>query len=173
MLGCSTIGWAEALDPDSSVSPTEAISCVMAQRILTAETVAAAARGWLDVPWRHQGRSARGVDCAGLVVLVARELSLADHDLSAYGRHAQGLAFLEPFRAAMDPIPIDAAEAGDVLVFADAAYPCHCGFVSRRHWHLHLIHAHASRRKVIEEPLAGEWLAKRRAAFRFRGLATA
>ena len=48
----------------------------------------------------------RGVDCAGLVVLVARQLGLADHDVTGYGRHSTGLAFVDHFRAAMDAIPL-------------------------------------------------------------------
>jgi hypothetical protein len=34
----------------------------------------------------------------------------------------------------------------------------------------HLIHAHALRGSVLEEPFLGEWPAKLRFAFRFRGL---
>ena len=57
---------------------------------VTGEAVVAQARTWLGTPWRHQGRSPRGVDCAGLVVLVARALGLADHDVAGYGRHSSG-----------------------------------------------------------------------------------
>ena len=53
---------------------------------LMGEAVVAQARAWLGTPWRHQGRSPRGVDCAGLVVLVARALGLADHDVAGYSR---------------------------------------------------------------------------------------
>lgn len=31
------------------------------------------ARGWVGVPWHHQGRSAAGVDCAGLIECVLRQ----------------------------------------------------------------------------------------------------
>ena len=54
------------------------------------------------------------------------------------------------------------------LVFADSAYPCHCGFLTTKHGQPHLLHAHALRRKVIEEPYAGEWPAKVKFAFRYR-----
>ena len=71
----------------------------------------------------------------------------------------------------MDGVSIPEARSGDVLVFADQAYPCHCGFLSERLKHPHLIHAHALRRQVIEEPYANEWLAKVKFASRFRSLA--
>lgn len=80
-----------------------------------ADAIVAEARTWLGVPWRHQGRSRAGVDCAGLVVLVARALELADYDSTAYGRRAQGQGFVEHFRAHMDGIAITQAKPGDVL----------------------------------------------------------
>ena len=130
--------------------------------------IVTAARTWLGVPWRHQGRSRLGVDCAGLVVLVGRGLSLADYDTQAYGRRPEGQGFVEHFRAAMAGITLPEAGPGDVLVFADAAYPCHCGFLTVKHEVPHLLHAHALRRKVLEEPYAGEWPLKVKFAFRFR-----
>ena len=133
-----------------------------------ADAIVAEARTWLGVPWRHQGRSRAGVDCAGLVVLVARALELADHDSTAYGRRAQGQGFVEHFRGHMDGIAVTQAKPGDVLVFADQTYPCHCGFLTERLGRPHLLHAHATRRQVIEESYAGEWPAKIKFAFRFR-----
>jgi cell wall-associated NlpC family hydrolase len=123
------------------------------------------------VPWRHQGRTRAGVDCAGLVVMVARALKLTDYDSTNYSRRAHGQAFVEHFRAGMDGIRVAEAAPGDVLVFADHAYPCHCGFLTTKWGQPHLLHAHITRRKVVEEPYAGEWPAKVKFAFRFRGLA--
>jgi cell wall-associated NlpC family hydrolase len=133
-----------------------------------ADANVAAARSWLGVSWRHQGRTRQGVDCAGLVVLVGRELGLGNYDTAAYGRRPEGQGFVQHFRAAMDGVLLPEARPGDVLVFADAAYPCHCGFLTGKHDVPHLLHAHALRRKVIEEPYAGEWPAKVKFAFRFR-----
>lgn len=130
--------------------------------------IIAQARTWLGVPWRHQGRGAQGIDCAGLVVLVGRDLGLADYDSTGYGRRAHGFGFVEHFRAAMDGVPVTEAQPGDVLVFADQSYPCHCGFLTTKLGHPHLLHAHALRRQVIEEPYAGEWPLKVKFAFRFR-----
>ncbi len=134
------------------------------------EEIVAAARGYLGVPWRHQGRTRAGLDCVGLIVMVARDLGLSDYDSTAYGRRAQGHAFIEPFRRNMDGVPLHGVRPGDVLLFADAAYPCHCGIVSERHELPHLIHAYALRRQVVEEPYAGEWTAKVKFCFRFRGI---
>ena len=132
--------------------------------------IVAAARGWLGTPWRHQGRTRGGMDCLGLVVVVARELGLSERDGTGYSRRATGRALLDPFREEMDEIPLDAVRPGDVVVFADRCYPCHVGILSERHGALGVIHAHASRRQVIEDAWSGEWQAKARFAFRFRGL---
>jgi hypothetical protein len=35
----------------------------------------------------HQGRTRRGIDCAGLLVVVAHELGLTTYDTTAYGRY--------------------------------------------------------------------------------------
>lgn len=136
----------------------------------TADDVVAAARGYLGVPWRHQGRSRAGLDCAGLVVLVGRDLGLTTYDAGGYRREPDGQRLVAHFRAAMDPVPVSLMVPGDALVFADAAYPCHVGLLAHRSDRPSLIHAHALRRRVIEEPYAGEWPAKVKFCFRFRGL---
>ena len=137
-----------------------------------ADSIVAEARTWLGVPWRHQGRSRTGVDCAGLVIQVARALELADYDTTAYSRRPQGQGFVAHFQAQMDGVAIPQAQAGDVLIFADQAYPCHCGFLTEWRDRPHLLHAHATRRQVIEEPYTGEWPAKVKFAFRFRNSGT-
>jgi cell wall-associated NlpC family hydrolase len=142
----------------------------MPDNVILPLQVVVEARRWLGVPWRHQGRTRAGVDCAGLVVMVARTLRLADHDAAGYSRRAHGQAFVEHFRANMDELRVAEAAPGDVLVFADHAYPCHCGFLTEKFGQPHLIHAHVTRRKIVEEPYAGEWPEKVKFAFRFRGL---
>jgi cell wall-associated NlpC family hydrolase len=48
------------------------------------------ARTYIGVPWRHRGRTRRGLDCGGLPALAYAELGDPRPDLSRYGR--------EPFR---------------------------------------------------------------------------
>jgi cell wall-associated NlpC family hydrolase len=128
------------------------------------------ARRWLGVPWRHQGRTRAGVDCVGLIALVARDLAISTYDYTSYGRRAHGQAFVHHLAENMDALRVAEAQPGDVLVFADQAYPCHCGFLTEKFEQPHLLHSHATRRKVIEEPYIGEWPARVRFAFRFRGV---
>lgn len=60
-------------------------------RPVTVPELLALARGWLGVPFAHQGRSFYGVDCGGFVVMVARSAGIvpADYeDPTGYGRRA-------------------------------------------------------------------------------------
>jgi cell wall-associated NlpC family hydrolase len=131
--------------------------------------VVSEARGWLGVPFRHQGRTRAGLDCVGLLVVVGRALGLPAYDVTGYTRRAQGMGFIEHFRANLEEVAPGSARFGDVLVFVETVYPCHTGIMSERHGVPHLIHAHAPRRLVLEEPFAGEWRDKLRFAFRFPG----
>lgn len=134
---------------------------------ITRDTLIATARSFLGTPFRHQGRGPQGVDCVGLLVCIARSLDLPHDDVTGYTRRAEGIGFLEHFRGQLMELPLSAARQGDVLVFVETVYPCHTGLLSDRHGTPHLIHAHAPRRKVIEEPYAPAWQAKARFAFRF------
>ncbi|MGS4947765.1 hypothetical protein ACVDG3_20000 [Meridianimarinicoccus sp. RP-17] len=130
----------------------------------------AEARSWIGVPFRHQGRSRRGVDCVGLLVQIGRALDVPHDDVTGYTRRAQGMGFLEHFRAHLTEIALTDAGPGDVAVFIEHLYPCHTGLLSDLHGVPHLIHAHAGRGQVMEEPFQGEWPARLRFAFRFPDL---
>ena len=125
------------------------------------------ARRWIGTPWRHLGRSAHGLDCVGLVVMVCRALDLSSYDITGYGRDPRAADFVGHFTAGGGTrIPIAAALPGDLLLFREERYPCHAGILSDRDGIATVIHAHATRRKVLEEVLIREWLDKRVAAIR-------
>lgn len=131
------------------------------------------ARTWLEVPWVHQGRSIYGVDCAGLIVVVAKKLGLMDakYDKTNYQRSTTGTDFLKPFKELFDQKPILQARPGDIMLFRDAAYPCHSTIVGERRGKITIIHANRLMKKVVEEDLdQGTWLERRVACFEFRGL---
>jgi len=134
---------------------------------LTPDLLIAEARRWLGTPFRHQGRTGDGLDCVGLLVVIARGLDLPHHDVTGYTRRAEGMGFLDHFHAHLVEIAPGIARAGDVLVFVETAYPCHTGLMSSHRGAAHLIHAHALRGRVIEEPFAGGCADKLRFAFRF------
>jgi cell wall-associated NlpC family hydrolase len=132
------------------------------------DDIIAAARRWIGVKWKHQGRTRSGIDCLGLVVLVAQELDIANVDQKTYSPRPDGSSLVRRFNEEMDEVSLTVMRPGDVILFADSAYPCHVAFVSEKHGQLHIIHAHATRRQVLEERYAFEWPVKARKAFRFR-----
>lgn len=137
--------------------------------------VVAAARGWLGVPWRHQGRSRAGVDCAGLLIAIARELRLADVDVGAYPMHADGSSLRSLCGAYMTSIPIGDAAAGDVvlLCFRAGMPESHLALVTDYpRGGLALLHAlnRAHGGGVIEHRLDAHWRRTITAAYRMPGV---
>ncbi|MDF2367502.1 hypothetical protein [Sneathiella sp.] len=111
------------------------------------------ARRWIGTPWRHQGRSRSGVDCVGLVVLVARALGLEPEDVAGYARRRDGRALLRHLHNQLQSQSLTNWKIGYIGVFKESAFPIHVGFLSARDGVPTVIHAHARRRQVIEEAL--------------------
>lgn len=122
----------------------------------TRADVVAEARNLLGAPWIHQHRAGMlGVDCAGLIVCVARALGLVapDFDINGYSRRPDG-SLLGVCDAHMDRIDRHAMQPGDVLVLAVESDPQHMGILGDyRHGGLSLIHAASKTGRVIETRL--------------------
>lgn len=133
--------------------------------------IVAEARSWLGVPWRHQGRTRQGVDCAGLPILVAQALELSSYNPMDYPRRPDG-TFVLHFRKELDFVKPADVQDGDVLVFAESGHPCHCGIRVTLYGQPAIVHAHAKRRQVIEESLenAKSVIGKPIFCFSYRGL---
>ncbi len=127
---------------------------------------------WLDVPWQDKGRTRYGVDCAGVVFVVAHALDITDYEDVNYPRRPDG-TIVQRFRDNMDPVtPIAAAIPGDILLFADKGELCHCGIIVNINDQLGLIHSHAGHRGVLVETLKEVECetGRPRYAFRYRGI---
>lgn len=134
----------------------------------TNDDIIEAARRWIGVKWKHQGRTRSGIDCLGLIVLVAKELGISQVDQKTYSPRPDGSSLVKRFGEEMDEIPLTEIRQGDVILFADSSFPCHVAFVSEKYGKKYIIHAHATRRQVLEERYAYEWLDKARKAYRFK-----
>jgi cell wall-associated NlpC family hydrolase len=80
-----------------------------------AKAFVAAARGFIGAPWVHQGRTQRGMDCVGLIVLAARAAGLEVPMKADYGRlqyYPQARSYLEVFCDR-----VGSAEIGDIVLF--------------------------------------------------------
>lgn len=129
-----------------------------------------AARKYKAVPWRHQGRTMRGIDCAGLIVLSLRDVGIDVPDRTDYQRRTSGVAFIAHFKKHGIQKPVADMQPGDVAVFREPAYPCHSAILTWKNGLMHMIHSHARRRKVVEELYAHEWKDRIIAVFAVPGL---
>lgn len=141
---------------------------------MTRADVVAEARTWLGTPWVHQHRAkGQAVDCAGLIICVARDLGLlpADFDLNGYSRMPDG-TLLAVCDEHMDRIERSAMQPGDVLLMATEHDPQHMGILGDyRHGGLSLIHAASKAGRVIETRLMFAGNQKFRGAYALRGVA--
>lgn len=127
---------------------------------MTRDEVVAAARGWLGTRYAHQGRLRRvGVDCAGLVIGVARELGIVEKrfDVNGYARTPDGVSLMAECSRFMLRIPVRDGSPGDVIVGRFENDPQHLAFLGDYlHGGLSLIHAlnrSSGRGSVIEQRL--------------------
>ncbi len=127
------------------------------------------ARTWLGTPYHHQGRlKGVGVDCAGLLIGVAHELGLSDFDVAGYAPRPDGDSLRRLCDEHMQPIALDTARPGDVLLFRFDAHPGHLGILTAAN---QLIHAYLPRRQVVEHGLDAAWWRQVAAQYRFPGVA--
>lgn len=137
----------------------------------TRNDISQEALSWIGTPWKHQGRSRRGVDCCGLVVVVGQQLGLDVEDVTGYNRRASNYDFLDIFRKQGIEVPLDQIRVGDVVCFTDRQYPCHCGIMVNFKGAGYFVHSHALHRRVILGSLSmPEWRQKLTHAFRYRGI---
>ncbi len=141
---------------------------------ITREQIVAEARSWLGTPWVHQHRTKGvAVDCAGLVIGVARALGVVPEtfDVQGYGRQPDG-TLLDVCDAHLQRVQRADLAPGDVIVVAVERDPQHMGIVvPYRGDMLGIVHAASIARRVIEHRLlfgAGMFF---RRAYRFPGVA--
>lgn len=133
--------------------------------------VVAQARTWISTRWQHQGRlKGVGVDCAGLIIGVARELGLADVDFANYSRHPDGSSLRHVCGMHMRRVPLHLVKQADVLMLTFTTDPEHLAIVGELEGRRTIIHAYASARKVVENDLDALWLSRIRGAYRMPGI---
>ena len=141
----------------------------------TRAEIAAAALALVGTPYVHQGRVAgHGVDCAGVLIVVARQLGLvpAGFDVTGYTGTADGVSLRRYCQENMTPVARGEEQAGDAVLVHWGGHPQHLGvLVPYRHGGLSIVHALGPDMpaRVVES----RWLPKMTlvAAFSFPGVA--
>jgi L-cysteine desulfidase len=119
----------------------------------TRDQIVHAARTFVGVPWRHQGRSRMGIDCVGLLVAVAKIIGADHEDKLAYAHEPTNLEIVEHLRKYSTHHKIEKGMnmSGLIGIFAQSIYPCHVGIFTMKNGHVNIVHARADRKKVVEE----------------------
>lgn len=148
--------------------------------MVTRADVIAEARRWLGVRWAHQGRGRDGVDCVGLLIVVARGLHLLsdarlaqiEHETCGYSRYPRGPELRLWCRRELAEIAPETAGPADVLLFRIDEDPQHLGLLGEHATAGQtLIHAYAlGPRRVIETRFDALWRGRVAAAFALPGV---
>lgn len=109
------------------------------------------ARSLLHVPFRRQGRTSYGVDCAGLLVLAAERVGcdLSAFDDQSYGHVSPAGKLEAALDAALTPVALTSLHVGAVVLL-DTPGGAHVGIVGEQRGHLSIIHATELRGCVVE-----------------------
>lgn len=134
---------------------------------MTRAEIVAASRSYLDVRYRHQGRTRDGVDCVGLLVAIAHDLGIEIPYSTNYSHKPDLQVFAEGVLLYCDAIPLADKGAGDVVLFRLPEERWHTGILTDQD---SLLHASARDHKVVEHRLAGTIGTHLKKAFRFKGV---
>lgn len=98
------------------------------------DAVVAAARAAVGTPWIHQGRRPGiGLDCVGLLVLVAETLRMPCRDQQGYSPYPDGVLLVDAMLEHLTLLDtIDDARHGDVVVFRIRKHPQHVAILADR-----------------------------------------
>lgn len=148
----------------------------------TPEQCVAAARAYLGVKWKHQGRSAFGIDCVGLLVAAYRDAGIIVEDVRNYERTPDGeqlVCLLKKYCVMLSPkAPLQVA---DIIAIRHGSLPQHVAIVTQVHPSgAHIIHSSGNEQeggKVVEHRMDALWLKTHRSwihcVFRPKQFATA
>lgn len=105
----------------------------------------------------HQGRSAQGIDCAGLLIKVAENFGLPHEDMRGY-RRDPGREFLRQIRIYTDPVRPKEPLHGAIGIFHDTTMPCHTGIfaVDSKTGVVTVVHSEAFPKRRVHEQLYSE-----------------
>lgn len=128
------------------------------------------ARTYLGTPWVHQGRTRKGVDCVGFIVLAFAKFNIPIYELKGYSRHPDGVLLRKTMSEQDHFKEVYNIQEGDVLLFRIRREPQHVGLVTNSNTaDFGIIHSYnGGVKKVIEHDLADYWKKRIVAIYRLK-----
>lgn len=161
------------MTPDAPILPASPCTPEQSACNTLREAVVFSARKCLGTPFIHQGRKPGiGLDCAGLLLQVAKELGLPQQDYARrdYSRFPLLGKHLFDFVAGQTTqVASDKMQKGCILMFwiARPDLPQHLGIYTS---HGRMIHAWSDAKRVTECYLGPYWTERHYATFEFYGV---
>ena len=135
---------------------------------MDSQQLIAFARGWLGVPYLHQGRSRYGVDCIGFPIAVLRELDLLPrefNDYRNYGRQPDGQ--MQPIiERYCENLPTPVAGCLILIQWPQRKHASHAAFFTGKT----MLHSHQRAGGVVENGYRGAWVKNTHSLWRLPGV---
>ncbi|RLC34904.1 hypothetical protein DRH14_02010 [Candidatus Shapirobacteria bacterium] len=139
----------------------------------TRDNIIEEARKYLGTPFLHQGRSASGLDCVGLIMVVAEKLEVVDitenSANSIYNREPNPIILRNIFREYGERVDYEHMQSGDVMLLRNPMYPCHVAFYIKPNRMIHCIST-PGLNKVVEHNIHDIWRRRVIECYSFKGL---
>lgn len=139
------------------------------------DEIVAHTRRYIDVPFVHQGRGESGVDCLGLLLMVAQKAArrfeaqqVTEIDVPTYGYRPDTVLLKQKLDRFLVPIPAKELMPADVVLLKVNGSPQHLAIICDypMEGELGMIHAYAPARAVIEHRYDRAWRQDTYAAYR-------
>lgn len=135
---------------------------------MTPDDIISAARECVGTPFVHQGRiNGMALDCAGVIVHVARTLGFEPVEPAGYARSPSNGALESAADAQQYLTRVTNRQPGDVLMMRFTGEPQHVGIFTGEN----IIHSYERVGKVVEHRLDDKWAARIVRVYRFVGIA--
>ena len=151
-----------------SLEPIPCINIRTLTDMTTRQQVVECARSFLGTPFKHQGRlKGMGIDCAGLIIKVAHELSISSFDFTAYSRDPDSTEMQQYLQFHLIEAPSSQRLAGTIVHMRFVGEPKHVGILTSP---TSIIHAYESIGKCVEHTLDSKWSRRIISAFDYPGV---
>ena len=128
-------------------------------------------RTYLGVPWKHQGRSRKGVDCVGFLLLALKHLSIETIETKGYSRHPDGVKLKEIMDSQPSFEKVNSPyKRGDIVLLRIRKEPQHVALLTESGTaELGMIHSfNGGEKKVVEHDFAEYWRQKIVSVYRLK-----